>query len=135
MQEEVEALKKQNAELQNQAAEDDTVIAALQESNEELTNEIASLKNNLSAARFAALNAKAQAAQKIAKILQLRKQQIVAQMQKGKVAQTKSKRRSFFRQATRNLQNFTTGKNPVSTIKDDKFNRGGGGGRGGGRDY
>ena len=42
---------------------------------------------------------------------------------KGQVAQTKSKKKYFFRNAARNLQNFTLGRNSVgSMIKNDLYN-------------
>ena len=122
LKDELDKCNKEKAELLTAAEEDDLTIQALQNSNEELTNEIADLKNDLNATKLAELNRRAKEAQARAKKQMKIKQQIISIRKRAEVAQTKSKKKSFFKQAAKNLQNFTTGKNPVtnsSTIKDD----------------
>ncbi len=122
LKEELEALKKENAELIASSEEDAATIQELQNSNDELTNEIAELKNDLNAQKLAELNRRAKEAQARAHAQMKKRQQIQALRKRAQVAQTKSKKKSFFRQAAKNLQNYTTGRNPVSTsstIKDD----------------
>jgi len=102
-------LKAENAELINSASEDLLTIQTLQQSNQELTDEveklsaeIGSLNNNL---RLNAANAQAFANATLKK-----RQQVDALKISAISARTGSQRRSFFRQAARNLQNFTIGK-------------------------
>ena len=122
LKEELEALKKENADLLIETEEDENTIQTLRASNEEMANEIEELTKDLastkkSALMLAAKNAQALANKRLKKILQIR-----ALRERAAVAQTKSKRKSFFKQASKNLQNYTTNRNPVtnsSTIKDD----------------
>jgi len=115
-------LKAENAELINSGEEDDATIIRLQNSNEELTNEIAELSKDLKSTTIELINRRAKEAQAAANRQKLRKQQIMASKKKAIVAQTKSKQRFFFRNAAKNLQNFTIGRTSVgSMIKPDLF--------------
>ena len=110
LQDENTFLKAENAELVNSAAEDLLTIQTLQQSNLELTDEVerlsaelGSLNNNL---RLSAENA-----QSFANIQLKRRQQLDALKVSARSAGTGRVRRTFFKQAARNLQNFTIGKN------------------------
>ena len=123
LQDENTRLKADNATLITSAEEDDATIIRLQNSNEELTNEIAELSKNLKSTTIELINRRAKEAQAAANRQKLKKQQIMAIKKKGQVAQTKSKKKYFFRNAARNLQNFTLGRNSVgSMIKNDLYN-------------
>ena len=121
LQAEIEALKKENAELVSSAEEDTLTIQALQNSNEELTNEIAELTKDLESTKIELIKRRAKEAQAFSFKQIKKKQQIRAIKESAKVAQTKSKKRAFYKSAAKNLQNFTTGRNRVSssTIKDE----------------
>jgi len=126
LQEEITALKAENAELVSSASEDDVVIQSLQNSNEELTNEIAELSKDLKSTKIAAINQNALAAQKYAELQKLRKQQIRAIRSRAITAQTKAQRTAFYKSAAKNLQNYTVGSNRVTEIQDridDRFDR------------
>ena len=120
LQAEIKALKKENAELVSSAEEDTLTIQALQNSNEELTNEIAELTKDLKSTKVELINRRAKEAQAFSIRQIKKKQQIRAIKESAKVAQTKSKKRAFYKNASKNLQNFTVGRNTVSssTIKD-----------------
>ena len=114
-------MKNSRLELLNTSAEeDDATIIRLQNSNEELTNEIAELSKNLKSTTIELINRRAKEANAAAQRQRLRKQQILAMQKKGQVAQTKSKKKFFFRNAAKNLQNFTLGRNSVGSIEDIK---------------
>jgi hypothetical protein len=120
LQAEIKALQKENAELVSSAEEDTLTIQALQNSNEELTNEIAELTKDLKSTKVELINRRAKEAQAFSIRQIKKKQQIRAIKESAKVAQTKSKKRAFYKNASKNLQNFTVGRNTVSssTIKD-----------------
>jgi hypothetical protein len=120
LQTEIEALKIENAELVSSAEEDDLTIQALQNSNDEMTNEIAELTRDLKSSKIELINRRAKEAQAAANRQKIKKQQIRAIKESAKVAQTKSKRRYYYRNAAKNLQNFTVGRNR-STFKDLKI--------------
>jgi len=123
LQEEITRLNAEIAELLNSANEDDLTIQQLQASNEELTNEIAELSKDLKSTTVELIKKNAKLAQAYA-FRQLRKrQQIRAIQESAKVAQTKSKKKAFYRTAAKNLQNFTTNRNSVSSTIKDEFGR------------
>ena len=126
LKDELDAVKAENANLLNGAAEDDATIAALQASNLELTDEVARLSAELGSTKNAFILKSAQEAQALAELQKLRRQQILAMKQKAIVAQTQSKKKFFFRQSAKNLQNYTTRRNPVgrSTFRDELERRG-----------
>jgi len=113
LKDELEQCKAENAELLNGAAEDDATIAALQASNLELTDEVARLSAELGSSKNAFILKSAQQAQALAELQKLRRQQTLAIKQKAIVAQTRSKRKYFFRLSAKNLQSYTTRRNPI----------------------
>ena len=121
LQAEITDLKAQIAELVNSAAEDDVTIEALRNSNEELTNEVAELSKDLKSTTVELINKRAKLAQEMALKQIKKRQQILAIKKSAKIAQTKSKKRFFYRNAAKNLVQYTIGRNLVSTIKDDFF--------------
>jgi len=117
-------LTAENSELVNSAEEDTLTIQALQNSNEEMTNEIAELTKNLKSSTIELINRRAKSAQAFANKQMKKKQQIMAIRNRGRVAQTGSRRKGFFRQAAANQQNFTVGRNTVSDSQEDiRLNR------------
>lgn len=123
LQSEIEKLKAENNKLIELAAEDDITIQALQNSNEELTNEIAELSKDLKSTKIELINRRSKQAQKYARLQQIKRQQIISIKEAAKVAQTKSKKRAFYKNAAKNLQNYTVGRNRVSyssQIKDGR---------------
>ncbi len=121
LQAEITDLKAQIAELVNSAAEDDVTIEALRNSNEELTNEVAELSKDLKSTTVELINKRAKLAQEMALKQIKKRQQILAIKNSAKVAQTKSKKRFFYRNAAKNLVQYTIGRNLVGAIKDDFF--------------
>jgi len=109
LQTEIEALKAENSKLAEVAAEDDITIQALQNSNEELTDELAELSKDLKSTKIELINRRSKQAQKYARLQQLKRQQMLSIKEAAKVAQTKSKKRAFYKNAAKNLQNFTLG--------------------------
>ena len=114
------SLEKINRELVESAEEDTLSIQALQNSNEEQTNEIAELTQDLSSAKVALINRRAKEALAFSRRQIKKKQQIDSIKKRASAAQTQSKKKTFFRQAARNLQSFTTGRNSVSSLNDIK---------------
>ena len=126
LQTENESLKAENAELVESAEEDTLTIRALQNSNEELTNEIAELSKDLKSTKVELINRRAKEAQAYSIRQMQRKQQIRAIRKRAQVAQTQSKQLAFYKNAAKNLQNFTVGSNRVTEIQDrfdDRFDR------------
>jgi len=117
----INILKNTIKALTTSAEEDTLVIQALQNSNEELTNQVAELTGDLKSTTIELMNRRAKEAQALSIRQIQKKQQIDAIKNRAEVAQTKSSRQAFFRAAARNLQNFSIGRNRVSFIKDDFF--------------
>jgi len=109
-----DALKKENVELINSASEDTLTTQSLQNSNEELTNELADLSKNFKSSKIESINRQAKEAQRLADRQKIKKQQIRAIGQRSTVAQTAVIKPGFYEQAAKNLQNFTTDTNQVS---------------------
>ena len=101
-----EALKKDNIELVENASEDTLTIQTLQASNEDLTNQVAELEAKLNAQANAAVKREAKLAQALANKQLKKKQQVRAIRNTRGVAQTGSKRKAFFKQASRNLEEY-----------------------------
>tara|TARA_R110002096_G_scaffold66927_2_gene162622 strand:+ start:317 stop:1297 length:981 start_codon:yes stop_codon:yes gene_type:complete len=110
-----DALKEDNKQLVDSAGEDTLTIQALQNSNDELTNELAELSKNLKSTKIQLLNRQAKEAQRLADQQKNKKQQIRAMRESTAALQTASTRPGFFRNAAANLQNFTIGVNPITT--------------------
>ena len=127
LKDELEKCKAENAELLNGAAEDDLTIAALQASNSELTDDYVRLANQLGASQDSLIAKNAENAQQLAELQRLRRQQILATKERAIVAQTKSKRKYFFRLSAKNLQNYTTRRNVITDSFQNKFFGGPGG--------
>jgi hypothetical protein len=113
LQDDVAIVKAENAELLNSAEEDDLTIIRLQNSNDELTNELAELSKELKSTVIEQINRRAKDAIALSLKQQKKKQQIIAIKKRAKVAQTKSKQIGFYTNAARNLQNFTIGRNSI----------------------
>ncbi len=123
LQAEIEALKKENEALSVSAAEDQLTIQGLQASNEEMVDEIAELSKNLKSTKIELIKRRSKEAQAYAFRQIKKRQQIRSIKEAALAAQTKSKKKSFFKSAAKNLQNYTIGRNRVSTIKDDILDR------------
>lgn len=120
LQAENQALKKENSELVNSAEEDTLTIQRLQNSNEELTNEIAELSKDLKSTKIELINRRAKEAQAFSIRQIKKKQQIRAIKQAAKTAQTKSKKQSFYKNAAKNLQQFSVGVTNQTPVKISK---------------
>mgnify|MGYP003133126417 CR=1 FL=1 len=136
LKEENEKLKIENGELVQSAEEDTLTIQRLEASNVELTNEIGELTKNLKSTTVELLKKRAKEAQAFSEKQIKKKQQIRAIKKSAQVAQTKSKKKGFYKSAAKNLQNFTTSRNAVTTkrsgsmVEEDprsEFDRGRGG--------
>ena len=110
-----EAQKKQIEELVQNANEDTLTIQALQASNEELTNEVEQLEAKLDAAASAATKRESKKAQALANRQLKKKQQIMAIKNARLASQSKSKKKSFFKQASKNLEEYNLGAPKTST--------------------
>ena len=117
LKEEINACNRDNKELLNSASEDNLTIQALQNSNDELTNELARLSADLSSTEIALANRNAKEAQRLAELNKTKRQQIRAINENAVTAQTGAVKPEFYQQAAKNLQNFTTDANPV-TIRE-----------------
>lgn len=115
LREEINACNKDNKELLNSASEDNLTIQALQNSNDELTNELARLSADLSSTEIALANRNAKEAQRLAELNKTKRQQIRAINENAVTAQTGAVKPGFYQQAAKNLQNFTTDANPVTS--------------------
>tara|TARA_B110000285_G_scaffold206390_1_gene244925 strand:+ start:693 stop:1679 length:987 start_codon:yes stop_codon:yes gene_type:complete len=112
-----DALKEDNKQLVDSAGEDTLTIQALQNSNDELTNELAELLKNVKSpiANPGPTNRKAKEAQRLADQQKKKRQQIRAIRESTVAQQTASTNPGFWRNAAANLQNFTIGANPITT--------------------
>jgi hypothetical protein len=110
-----DALKKENAELVENANEDTLTIQSLQSSNEDLTNEVSELEAQLDAAASAAVKRESKKAQALANRQLKKKQQIMAIKNARLASQSGSKKKSFFKQASKNLEEFSLGNPKTST--------------------
>ena len=110
-----DALKEDNKQLVDSAGEDTLTIQALQNSNDELTNELAELSRNLKSTKIKSINRQAKEAQRLADQQKKKRQQIRAIRESAVAQQTTSTNPGFWRNAAANLQNFTIGANPITT--------------------
>jgi hypothetical protein len=120
-----DGLKKENVELINSANGDTLVIQRLQNSNEELTNELAELSKDLKSSKIQIINRQAKEAQGLADKQKRKKQQIIAIQESSGAARTSSTNPGFWRNAAENLQNYTTGVNKVTPNTTDQSSVGG----------
>lgn len=118
-----------NAELSEMITLDEEQIAtiqALEASNLSLTNEVATLSEQLGSAESEIALKEAQEAQRIAGLQKKKRQQVASIRKVAKATASKSKQKRYFKQAAFNLQEFNTSKNPVYTsindIKDRNLN-------------
>ena len=109
-----ESLKVDNAELITSESEDNATIIRLQNSNDELTNELAELSRDLKSSKIESINRRAKAAQKYAELQKLNKQQTRALVAAARQSKTRSKKVAFYKNAAKNLQNYTVGRNQVT---------------------
>ena len=87
LQDDVAIVKAENAELLNSAEEDDLTIIRLQNSNDELTNELAELSKELKSTVIEQINRRAKDAIALSLKQQKKKQQIIAIKKRATVAQ------------------------------------------------
>ena len=100
----------ENNVLITSAGEDALAIQALQASNDELVNEIATLMQDLDSEKLASLNRRAKDAQALADAQRRAKQQIAALRDANANGPTKSQ----YKLAAQNLERFSTGINKVA---------------------
>lgn len=117
---EIERLNTELAEMLTLDEEQIATIQALEASNLALTNEVATLNEQLGAAESEIALEEAKNAQLRAELLKKKRQQIKAIRRVAKSTSTKSKQKVFFKQAAVNLQEFNTKANPVQSINDIK---------------
>jgi hypothetical protein len=103
-----DALKKENAELINSASKDTLTTQSLQNSNEELTNELAELSKDSNSSKIELINRRAKEAQGLADQQKKEKQQIRAIQESSVAAQTNAVNPGFWKNAAKNQQNYTT---------------------------
>ena len=120
-----DALKEDNKQLVDSASQDTLTIQALQNSNDELTNELAELSKDLKSTKIELLNRQAKEAQRLADQQKKKRQQIRAIQEASRAAQTGSINPGFYVQAAKNLQNFTTNVNKVTPVVLDHRSTGG----------
>ena len=114
LQDENTKLKEDNAFLVTSSGEDDLTIQDLQNSNTDLTDEIAVLSADLDSTTVDALNRAAADAQLLAVQRMKIKQQSRALSDANRNAQTAAQRKGFYKQAAANLQNYSLANNAVS---------------------
>lgn len=113
-------IERLNSELAEMIALDEEQIAAIQAlkaSNISLTNEVAILTEKLGSAESEVALEEAKNAQLREELAKKKRQQVMAIKKVAKSTATKSKQKTFFKQAAKNLENFNTKKNPVSYTK------------------
>ena len=120
-----DALKEDNKQLVDSASQDTLTIQALQNSNDELTNELAELSKDLKSTKIELLSRQAKEAQRLADQQKKKRQQIRAIQEASRAAQTGSINPGFYVQAAKNLQNFTTNVNKVTPVVLDHRSTGG----------
>lgn len=118
-----------NAELSEMITLDEEQIAtiqALEASNITLTNEVATLTEQLGAAQSEIALEESKNAQLLADLAKKKRQQVASIKKVAKTTTSKAKQVRYFKQAAFNLQEFNTSKNPVYTsindIKDRNLN-------------
>ena len=114
LQDENTKLKEDNAFLVTSSGEDDLTIQQLQNSNTDLTDEIAVLSADLDSTTVDALNRAAADAQLLAVQRSKIKQQSRALSDANRNAQTAAQRKGFYKQAAGTLQNYSLANNPVT---------------------
>jgi len=114
LQDENTKLKEDNAFLVTSSGEDDLTIQQLQNSNTDLTDEIAILSADLDSTTVDALNRAAADAQLLAEQRMKIKQQSRALSDANRNAQTAAQRKGFYKQAAGTLQNYSLANNPVT---------------------
>tara|TARA_R110002096_G_scaffold142412_1_gene297710 strand:+ start:3504 stop:4412 length:909 start_codon:yes stop_codon:yes gene_type:complete len=114
LQDENTKLKEDNAFLVTSSGEDDLTIQQLQNSNTDLTDEIAVLSADLDSTTVDALNRAAADAQLLAVQRSTIKQQSRALSDANRNAQTAAQRKGFYKQAAGTLQNYSLANNPVT---------------------
>tara|TARA_R100000544_G_C2224529_1_gene59752 strand:+ start:355 stop:1368 length:1014 start_codon:yes stop_codon:yes gene_type:complete len=122
LQTQIDQLTKDKAELFASAQEDEATIIRLQNSSNELVDEIGELTKDLSSSKVRLINQRAKAAQKYAE-LQLKKRQQIDALKKAFIkAGTKAKKVEYYKNAAKNLQNFTVGKTSITknVVEDDR---------------
>tara|TARA_R100001369_G_scaffold87314_1_gene122705 strand:+ start:973 stop:1887 length:915 start_codon:yes stop_codon:yes gene_type:complete len=123
LQEDNTKLLNENAALVSSAEEDTLTIQTLQASNNELVNEIAELTKDLASADIELINRNATLAQASADKQLNSKQQIDAI--RRRTIPAANQQTAFFQQASRNLQQYITGRNLVGQPRnfrpDDRF--------------
>jgi chromosome segregation ATPase len=102
------------AELETALEEANVSITALTTSNEELSNEVATLNEELGSTEAELKLQTAKLAQKNAEATAKKYQQIEAQKQKAKTAASNAVKKRYFKQAATNMQKFSLGSTPIT---------------------
>jgi len=111
---EVDKLNTQLSEMITLDEEQITTIQALEASNLTLTNEVATLTEQLGAAESEIVLEEAKNAQLRARLMKKKRQQVSAIRKVAKSTSSKAKQVRYFKQAASNLQEFNTKANKVS---------------------
>jgi hypothetical protein len=114
MQEDISNLNNEVANRDNLIAEQAAVIEVLKQSNQNLSNEIAVITANSSSTQIQALLKEAEEAQKSEEIARKNRQQILSIDEVKISEQTMSKKKSFFKQAAKQLRSNITKANPIT---------------------
>lgn len=113
-----EDIKKLNEEILNRnnvTSEQTAVIEVLKQSNQNLSNEIAVITENSSSIQIKSLLKEAEEAQKAEEIVRKERQQLMG-IQNAKISEdTKSKKKSFFVQAAKQLRSNISKNNPITS--------------------
>ncbi len=126
LQAEIERLNKELANMISLDEEQIALIARLEESNLDLTNQVATLSEQLGSTESELALKTAQLVAKRAEELKKKRSQIQAIQKESVKATTKAKQVRYYKQAANTLQEYNTKPNPVFTsftdIKDFIFN-------------
>lgn len=120
-----QSLNERIAELETALEEANVTITALRTSNEELSNEVATLNEELGSTEAELKLQAAKLAQKNAEANAKKQQQILSIKQKAKQAATNAKRKQYYQQAAANMQQFSLGATPVTNTSSNSTVTGG----------
>lgn len=115
LQEDIKKLNKEILNRNNLTSEQTAVIEVLKQSNQNLSNEIAVITENSSSIQIKSLLKEAEEAQKAEEIVRKERQQLIG-IQNAKISEdTKSKKKSFFVQAAKQLRSNISKNNPITS--------------------
>jgi hypothetical protein len=107
LQDEITATNAKNTKLLALTTQNELTIQTLQASNDEMTNEISELAENIESAKITEINRRAKAAQKRGNVQRETNQQLIA-LEKTDLSLVSAGGESFFALASKNLQKYTT---------------------------